>query len=118
MINEVRIAFGLTILGMLLFPATTRVAAGPGMDSWTPDERNLHVEMLHPTYLTFIELVDYLNAFRSLKVSADKTTFLNNSSTEVWIRITDYSNLDNPPVQVLCIPGGESARWKSLNPES
>ncbi len=59
-------------------------------------------------YTTHIELVDYVKAFRELRISADKTKFYNTSATDVYIRATNYSNVDNPIVKRIKIPAGES----------
>ncbi len=59
-------------------------------------------------YVTHIELVDYLNAFKGLRISADKTRFLNPASQEVFIRVTDYGAANSQPVAVR-IPPGQSA---------
>ena len=58
------------------------------------------------SYLTHIELVDYLNAYKRLKISADKSRFLNVSAEELFIRVTDYSDRQNPKSTVLhLLPG-------------
>lgn len=60
------------------------------------------------SYVTHIELVDYLNAYRALKISADKARFLNVSAQEVFIRVSDYADLNNVKAVVLRIPPGQN----------
>ena len=59
-------------------------------------------------YVTHIELVDYLNAFKGLRISADKTRFMNPAAQDVFIRVTDYGATHSQPV-VMRIPAGQSA---------
>ncbi|MEO1009672.1 MAG: polysaccharide deacetylase family protein [Bacteroidota bacterium] len=59
-------------------------------------------------YTTHITLVDYIKAYRQLKISVDKTRFLNKSATEVFLRATNYSDVDHPIVKKIRIPAGES----------
>lgn len=63
-------------------------------------------------YSTHITLVDYIKAYRSLKISLDKTQYLNNSSIDVFIRVTNYEDLENPIVKELKIPAGASVRLR------
>jgi len=58
------------------------------------------------SYLTHIELVDYLDAYKRLKISADKTSFQNVSALDVYLRITDYADLENPKKLILRIRPG------------
>jgi hypothetical protein len=59
------------------------------------------------SYLTHIELVDYLNAYKRLKISADKRSFLNVSAQDVFIRVTDYADLNKIKAVVLRVPPGQ-----------
>jgi hypothetical protein len=58
-------------------------------------------------YLTHIELVDYLNAFKGLRISADKSSFLNPAAWEVFIRVTDYADPGNVNPVVVRVPPGQ-----------
>ncbi|MBL6665389.1 MAG: polysaccharide deacetylase family protein [Flavobacteriaceae bacterium] len=58
-------------------------------------------------YTTHIELVDYLNAFKSMVISVDKTQFLNNSAVDLFFSITDYSNTKKPWVHNIELPAGQ-----------
>ncbi|PWE00613.1 polysaccharide deacetylase family protein [Marinilabilia rubra] len=57
-------------------------------------------------YATHIELVDYIHAYRNLIYSVDKSMIKNPGSTDVYLRFTDYSDVDNPIRKDLCIPAG------------
>ena len=61
-------------------------------------------------YATHIELVDYINAYRSLIISADKTMFQNLSTIDVFIRVSDFSDLEDTNVRVLKVPAGGIVR--------
>ena len=55
--------------------------------------------------VTNIEMVDYLNAYHGLRISADKTTFYNPSAVDVFIKITNLSSAE-PRSTVLEIKPG------------
>jgi len=77
-------------------------------DKWTAVEDLFKRISNRPeiSYLTNIELVDYLDAYQRLKISADKTSFQNVSAMDVYLKITDYADLENPKKVVLRIPPG------------
>jgi hypothetical protein len=61
------------------------------VDKWKPLEA-LFAELSDQSqvsYLTHIQLVDYLSAYRQLKISADKMTIHNPSAMSVFLAITD-----------------------------
>ncbi|UQZ37360.1 polysaccharide deacetylase [Paenibacillus sp. PK3_47] len=60
----------------------------------------------HPDiwYATNLEIMDYVTAVRSLKMSADHTVIRNPSATGVWVSV------DNKPV---CIDGGSTYYYKN-----
>ena len=47
-------------------------------------------------------------AYRARNISADKTCFLNVSAPEVFIRVSDYADLNNVKAVVLRIPPGQN----------
>lgn len=61
-------------------------------------------------YTTHIDLVDYLNAYKRMIISVDKTQFFNPNSTTLYIKVTDYTDLNNPKSQKILIPAGSSAK--------
>lgn len=84
--------------------------------SWEYDKRWGKVEVFFQkmanrediSYLTHIELVDYLNAYEGLRISSDKKNFYNPSSTDVFIRCTNYSDVRNPRVETIKISAGST----------
>jgi peptidoglycan/xylan/chitin deacetylase (PgdA/CDA1 family) len=64
------------------------------------------------SYLTHIELIDYLNAFRRLKISADKSSFLNLSAVDIFIKVTDYRDPENPKIATLQLKPGKHIKLK------
>jgi len=57
-------------------------------------------------HMTHIELIDYLDAYRNLRISADKMSFFNPSVTDVFLRLSNYSDLENPRIEIVRIPAG------------
>lgn len=60
--------------------------------------------------LTNIEMVDYLNAYNDLRISADKTTLYNPSAVDVFIRITNLNAGAEPRSTVLEIKPGATQK--------
>ncbi len=58
-------------------------------------------------YTTHIDLVDYINAFKSIIISVDKTQFLNNSAVDLFFTVSDYSDLKKPKVHTIELASGE-----------
>lgn len=61
------------------------------VDKWKPLEALFAQlsDQSQVSYLTHIQLVDYLSAYRQLKISADKMTIHNPSAISVFLAITD-----------------------------
>jgi peptidoglycan/xylan/chitin deacetylase (PgdA/CDA1 family) len=60
--------------------------------------------------VTNIEMVDYLNAFHDLRISADKTTFYNPSAVEVFVKITNLNATTEPKSTALDIKPGATQK--------
>ena len=54
-------------------------------------------------YTTQIDLVDYMNAFKNLKISVDKSIISNHSSLDVYVKVEN---------KIFKIPAGGQASFK------
>lgn len=73
--------------------------------SWDMMERFCRIAAHHPDvwYATNIEIVDYLNALKQLKISADESLIINPTLLDLWISVNH---------QKVCIKSGSTLRIK------
>lgn len=60
--------------------------------------------------LTNIEMADYLSAYKRLRISADKTTFFNPSSVDVFVKVTNLRDPEKPLSDVIDLKPGETRK--------
>lgn len=85
------------------------------VDKWEPLEALFSVlsDQSQVSYLTHIQLVDYLNAYRQLKISSDKTIIHNPSATSVFLAVTDMRQAQAREKSILEIKSGATITLSS-----